>query len=197
MWVVHLCVSVSLHVGGCMCLVDACGWCMCVCVCVAACVRVGCMWSGAFVWVHVCVGCMWVGGLGLVGMACLLVRWWCQVCQWERVGWGRRERIPRAPTNAPTHWTASRCSLLTMHCCTATLRPAVPQLYPELKEWCDRYFYIPARKEHRGVGGLFFDDLEAASASYDVEEVGGVGGSNAHYCQAAAARLLGGVASCS
>jgi coproporphyrinogen III oxidase len=45
------------------------------------------------------------------------------------------------------------------------------QLYPEFKEWCDRYFYLPARKEHRGVGGLFFDDLDAAEASYDVEEV--------------------------
>ena len=43
------------------------------------------------------------------------------------------------------------------------------KLYPEFKEWCDRYFYIPARKEHRGVGGLFFDDLDAAVESYDVE----------------------------
>ena len=46
------------------------------------------------------------------------------------------------------------------------------QLYPEFKAWCDRYFYIPARKEHRGVGGLFFDDVEAsAAAGYDVEQV--------------------------
>jgi coproporphyrinogen III oxidase len=35
-----------------------------------------------------------------------------------------------------------------------------PDLYPEYKAWCDHYFYIPARKEHRGVGGIFFDDLE-------------------------------------
>ena len=45
------------------------------------------------------------------------------------------------------------------------------QIYPEFKEWCDRYFYIPARREHRGVGGLFFDDLDAAAAPYDVEQV--------------------------
>ena len=44
-----------------------------------------------------------------------------------------------------------------------------PLLYPQFKEWCDRYFYIPARKEHRGVGGLFFDDLDAATESYDVD----------------------------
>lgn len=43
-------------------------------------------------------------------------------------------------------------------------------LYPEFKAWCDRYFYIPARKEHRGVGGLFFDDVDAASSPYDVEQ---------------------------
>lgn len=32
--------------------------------------------------------------------------------------------------------------------------------YDRYKAWCDDYFYIPARKEHRGVGGLFFDDLD-------------------------------------
>jgi len=34
-------------------------------------------------------------------------------------------------------------------------------LYEESKAACDKYFYIPARKEHRGTGGIFFDDLES------------------------------------
>ena len=32
--------------------------------------------------------------------------------------------------------------------------------YDRFKAWADEYFYIPHRKVHRGVGGIFFDHLE-------------------------------------
>lgn len=35
-------------------------------------------------------------------------------------------------------------------------------MYPKFKKWADNYFYLPHRKETRGVGGIFFDQLRAS-----------------------------------
>ena len=47
--------------------------------------------------------------------------------------------------------------------------------YQKYKDWCDKYFFLPHRQETRGIGGLFFDDLNEPDFSTSFKFMQSVG----------------------
>lgn len=48
-------------------------------------------------------------------------------------------------------------------------QPFGTDIYQKYKTWCDEYFYLTHRQECRGVGGLFYDDLNTQTTGWDFD----------------------------
>ncbi len=63
----------------------------------------------------------------------------------------------------------------------AACQPFGDEVYANYKKWCDEYFFLTHRNETRGVGGLFFDDLNEGGFEQCFAFLQSVGN---HYIQA-------------
>lgn len=54
--------------------------------------------------------------------------------------------------------------------CHDLCQPFGKDVYPKFKTWCDEYFYLKHRGECRGVGGLFFDDINTQSMGWSFDK---------------------------
>ena len=60
--------------------------------------------------------------------------------------------------------------------CRRALEPFGADYHTRYKKWCDEYFYLKHRQEPRGVGGIFFDDLNEGGFEHCFNLVESVGG---------------------
>ncbi|MEB0141099.1 MULTISPECIES: oxygen-dependent coproporphyrinogen oxidase [unclassified Undibacterium] len=59
--------------------------------------------------------------------------------------------------------------------CKDALHSFGAELHPRFKQTCDQYFYLPHRKEARGVGGIFFDDFNECDFTHSFAMTRAVG----------------------
>jgi coproporphyrinogen III oxidase len=96
--------------------------------------------------------------------------------------------IAQAPDVEPVWWFGGGMDLTPYYAfeedashfhrtCRDALARFGAQYYPRFKKWCDDYFYLKHRQEPRGIGGVFFDDLNERGFEFSFELVRSVGDS--------------------
>lgn len=109
-------------------------------------------------------GAFWAAGISLVAhmqnphvpAVHMNTRYICTSKSWFGGGADLTPMVPVADDTAAFHaaWKA---------CCDRH----DPTYHPKFKEWCDRYFFLPHRNEPRGIGGIFYDNLNTGNFDAD------------------------------